>query len=176
MTCDVQCAELLGTLASGGSAPAVDLVVQLLQHAATSSSSSSSSSSSNTRALCAASACNHALITPHCSPLITPALPHVIAAVDSPDLLVRRTALLALTSASHSHMGWLTPDITCQLMDVLVRHVKLDESLMRQVQGRVACHTSLITHHTFAITHATSPMSRDTLVLAGVYGPVQDQR
>ena len=142
----MQCAELLGTLASGDSAPAVSLIVQLLQvpspkYARENRKSSTNvllqdapaSAGVNTRALCAAAACNIALLSSQCSPAVALALPSIIAAVDSSDLLVRRTALLALTSAAHSHMSWLTPELTAALMDVLLRHVKLDESLMRQV-------------------------------------------
>jgi hypothetical protein len=143
-----QCAELLGTLASGDSALAVSLIVQLLQvpypdgnnprvsaniFTAFLPQDAPASSGVSTRALCAAAACNLALLSSHCSPALASALPSIIAAVDSSDLLVRRTALLALTSAAHSHMAWLTPQLTAALMEVLLRHVKLDESLMRQV-------------------------------------------
>ncbi len=93
----------------------------------------SASSASGTHALCAAAACNLALLSSHCNQAVASALPSIIAAVDNADLLVRRTALLALTSAAHSHTSWLTPQLTCALMEVLLRHVKLDESLMRQV-------------------------------------------
>jgi hypothetical protein len=91
------------------------------------------SASSVAHALCAASACNLALLSSHCNQAVASALPSIVAAVDSADLLVRRTALLALTSAAHSHTSWLTPQLTAALMEVLLRHVKLDESLMRQV-------------------------------------------
>ena len=144
----MQCAELLGTLASGDSVLAVSLIVQLLQVSycycellITSANvftifhpqDAPASSGVSTRALCAAAACNLALLSSHCSSALASTLPSIIAAVDSPDLLVRRTALLALTSAAHSHMAWLTPQLTAALMEVLLRHVKLDESLMRQV-------------------------------------------
>lgn len=99
----------------------------------TSIQDASASSANSTHALCAAAACNIALLSSHCSPSVASTLPPIIAAVNSPDLLVRRTALLALTSAAHSHTSWLNPELTVALMEVLLHHVKLDESLMRQV-------------------------------------------